>query len=56
MIDGQSVELGLEPTEIVLLAVTLLVSMVNFGLGRTNVLQGAVHLILFLAYVILIFD
>jgi Ca2+:H+ antiporter len=28
----------------------------TFGSGRTNVLQGAVHLILFIAYVLLIFQ
>ncbi len=42
--------------DIVLLTLTLLVSIVNFGTLRTNVLQGAVHLILFISYVILIFD
>lgn len=50
------VELGLEPTEIVLLALTLIVSLVTFVSERTHVLQGAVHLALFAAYVILIFD
>jgi Ca2+:H+ antiporter len=32
------------------------VSVLTFGSGRTNVLQGAVHLILFIAYVLLIFQ
>ncbi len=53
---GRTIELGLESVEIVLLALTLLVSAINFGATRTNVLQGAVHLILFISYVILIFD
>ena len=53
---GRSIELGLEPVQIVLLTLTLLVSTVNFVTGRTNVLQGAVHIILFISYVILIFD
>jgi Ca2+:H+ antiporter len=53
---GATVELGLEPDQIVMLVLTLLVSVVNFAGGRTNVLQGAVHLIVFLAYVVLIFD
>src|SRR5262245_36615997 len=52
---GKTVELGLEPPQIVILLLTLLVSVVNFGIGRTNVLQGAVHLILFFTYVMLIF-
>lgn len=50
------VELGLEPPEIVLLGLTLLVSMVNLAGGRTNILQGAVHLLMFVAYIVLIFD
>ncbi|MGR3661857.1 MAG: calcium:proton antiporter [Paracoccaceae bacterium] len=50
------VELGLEMTEIVLLSLTLIVSMVTFSSKRTHILQGAVHLALFAAYVVLIFD
>ena len=53
---GHTIELGLEPVDIVLLTLTLLVSVVNIGSGRTNILQGAVHLILFVSYIILIFD
>ena len=34
---------------------TLVVSIVTFALERTNVLLGAVHLLLFLAYLMLIF-
>jgi Ca2+:H+ antiporter len=40
----------------VLLLLTLMVSTLTFGSGHTNILQGAVHLVLFLAYVVLIFD
>jgi len=50
------VVLGLEPTEIVLLVLTLLLSMLTFGGVRTNVLQGAVHVVVFLVYLVLIFD
>ena len=39
-----------------MLLLTLAVSILTFGSGRTNVLQGAVHLILFIAYVLLIFQ
>jgi len=53
---GEAVELGLNPTEIVLLALTLIVALVTFVSERTHVLQGAVHLALFAAYVMLIFD
>jgi len=56
LITGRPLELGLEPLEIVLLTLTLLLSVVSFGTGRTNVLQGMVHLIVFASYVVLIFD
>ncbi|MEK6248264.1 MAG: ionic transporter y4hA, partial [Planctomycetales bacterium] len=50
------VELGLDPVNIILLLLTLAVCTVNFGRGRTNVLQGVVHLLLFVTYIVLIFD
>jgi len=56
LVTGTSVELGLYSVEILLLLLTLLVSMVNFSSGKTNVLQGFVHLLLFATYVLLIFD
>ena len=56
MYTGTSVVLGLEPVDIFLLVLTLAVSMITFGSGRTNVLQGVVHLLLFATYVALIFD
>jgi Ca2+:H+ antiporter len=56
MVTGARVELGLEAIDMVLLLLTLLVSTLTFGSGQTNILQGAVHLVLFLAYVLMIFD
>jgi Ca2+:H+ antiporter len=56
LLTGETVELGLEPLQILLLLLTLLVSIVNLASGRTNVLHGAVHLILFFTYVVLLFD
>ncbi len=53
---GEPLLLGLEGAPAVLLQLTLLVSVVTLGSGRTSVLQGAVHLVLFFAYVVLIFD
>ena len=47
--------LGVKGTDLVLLLVTLYVSSLTFGGVRTNVLQGAVHLLLFATYVLLIF-
>jgi len=56
MATGKQVTLGLPPVDSLLLLLTLAVSIVTFSSGRTNVLQGAVHLVLFFAYLVLIFD
>ena len=53
---GKTVELGLEPAESHLLLFTLLVAMVTLNSERTNVLHGVVHMVLFVTYVVLIFD
>lgn len=53
---GKPIELGLEPTEIVLLVATFFAAGTIFGGKRTNMLAGVIHLILFAAYVVLIFD
>jgi Ca2+:H+ antiporter len=45
--------LGLEPKDIVLLVLTFLVSAITLGSGRTNVMQGAVHLVIFAAFLFL---
>jgi Ca2+:H+ antiporter len=50
---GLPLELGLNAKEITLLAVTFLVSAITFANGRTNVMQGAVHLLLFAAFLFL---
>jgi len=50
---GQTIVLGLDNVDIVLLLLTLVVSMLTFSLSRTNVLLGAVHVLLFLAYLML---
>ena len=51
---GREITLGVEHTDMVLLLLTLAVSVVTFASGRTNVIQGAVHLILFAVYLMLI--
>jgi len=55
MVARTTLELGLSPDDQVMLVLTLVTSMLTFGSGRTNVLQGTVHLGLFLAYLLLIF-
>ena len=55
-LSGKSVVLGLNPADSTLLALTLAISFITFTSRRTNVIFGAVHLVLFLAYLIMIFD
>jgi Ca2+:H+ antiporter len=52
---GLPLVLGLELKDVALLAVTFLVSSVTLGTGRTYVMQGAVHLVLFAAFLFLAF-
>jgi Ca2+:H+ antiporter len=51
-----SVFLGLGPGNTLLLALTFAVSILTFSSGRTNMLQGLVHIALFLAYIVLVFS
>lgn len=53
---GTPVVLGLDPANVLLLTTTLIVTLLTLGTGRTNVLQGFVHVILFAYYIMLIFD
>jgi Ca2+:H+ antiporter len=53
---GHVVELGLGNVDLIMLLLSLAVAVVTFGSPRTNVLQGAVHLLLFAAYIETIFD
>ena len=43
--------LGLDRVDAALLVLTLFVSALTFGGARTNVLQGTVHLLLFVVYI-----
>ncbi len=49
------VTLGLQHTDLLLFLLTLTLCMVTFSSGRTHVLQGIVHLILFVSYLFFIF-
>jgi len=53
---GRRVDLGLDPQEAIMLAVALAISLMTFGRGRTNLLQGAVHLLVFIVWFALIFE
>jgi Ca2+:H+ antiporter len=47
--------LGLDAKDLVLLALTFVVSSVTLASGRTQVMQGAVHLVIFAAFLVLAF-
>ena len=50
---GKPLTLGLDPKEEVLLALTFVVSVLTLGTGRTTVLQGMVHVIIFAIFLFL---
>lgn len=52
---NQPLVLGLEPKSIVLLALAFGVNGITLGLGRSNVLLGVVHLVLFATFLLLAF-
>jgi Ca2+:H+ antiporter len=56
LLTKREVVLGLRPHETVLLVVTLAVSLMTFGRGKTNLLQGAVHLIVFVFWIFLMLE
>jgi Ca2+:H+ antiporter len=49
---GQPLELGLDGKNEVLLALTLLLGVITLGTGRTTILQGIVHLVVFAAFLL----
>jgi len=52
---GLELNLSLTPIQGVMLGLTLLLSMVNFSDGETNVLEGFLHFILFVVFAFLLF-
>ena len=56
LVTNRSIVLGLEPVDMAMLALTLLQSTMTFSSSRTNVLLGAVHLLLFSVYLLLMFQ
>jgi Ca2+:H+ antiporter len=50
---GKPLTLGLDPKEELLLALTLVINILTFATGRTTVLQGVVHLIIFAVFLFL---
>ncbi|MEI6033618.1 MAG: calcium:proton antiporter [Verrucomicrobiae bacterium] len=56
LLTKRAVVLGLRPHETILLVVTLAISLMTFGRGKTNLLQGAVHLIVFIFWLVLMLE
>lgn len=56
LITGKTVILGLNSADSVLLTLSLILSTITFTHERTNILLGVVHLLLFLAYLMLLFE
>jgi Ca2+:H+ antiporter len=54
MVTGRDLDLGLGPGDTVLLVLALTISVVSFSTGKTTVLTGLVHLVVFVAYLLLI--
>jgi len=52
---GMELDLELTPIQSVMLGLTFLVSIVNFNDGETNVLEGFLHVILFVVFAFLLF-
>ena len=55
LVTNRPIILGVQGGNLPLLLLTLAVSVVTFTSGKTNVLQGCVHLLLFAVFVLLIF-
>jgi len=47
---GQPLDLGLGTKDEILLSLTLLLGVITLGTGRTTILQGIVHLVIFAAF------
>lgn len=52
---NREIVFGLEKRDTVLLLLTLVLSVVSFGAGRTNLMTGLVHLVVFATYIFLLF-
>ncbi|MBI1203754.1 MAG: calcium:proton antiporter [Rhodopseudomonas sp.] len=56
LITGTPLELGLTPVDAVLLGLSLFIANMTFSGAPTNILLGGVHLVLFVTFVVLIFN
>lgn len=56
LVTGRALVLGVDPVDSIMLILTLVTSIVTFSQPKTNLLLGCVHLLLFLAYIMLMFE
>jgi Ca2+:H+ antiporter len=52
---GQPLALGIDAEGTVLIVLPFLLAQLTYGIGRTNLLQGFVHLVVFATYLFLVF-
>jgi Ca2+:H+ antiporter len=55
MVSGLHIDLALSPIQELLLGLTLIVGIVNFNDGETNMLEGFLHFILFIVFAFVLF-
>jgi Ca2+:H+ antiporter len=56
LVTMRPIVLGLDPRDQVMLLLTFAISLVSFGTGRTNVLSGMVHIVVFGTFVLFLFS
>lgn len=56
LVTGKTIIMGVVPSEIILLALTLTLSLLTFSGPRTTLLEGAAHLAVFVIYIALMFS
>jgi Ca2+:H+ antiporter len=54
IVTGKTIIMGVEPSAVILLALTLVLSALTFSGPRTTLLEGAAHLTVFFIYIVLI--
>jgi Ca2+:H+ antiporter len=56
LVTGKTIIMGVVPAEVILLALTLVLSALTFSGPRTTLLEGAAHLAIFVIYIVLMFS
>jgi len=56
LVTGKPIIMGLVPSEVIILALTLVLAALTFSGQRTTLLEGAAHLVTFVMYIVLMFS